>query len=133
MTTEPAMPTLPHHLIDLIGEYGLARSDGLSEISRLHLWEQLIDGIKDYARACMQAQWQPIETAPTDGTRILLWPGAYGRVEPSIAIFNSDEYKRPRLSWRYETDHGVTLSPSAKSTHYMPLPAPPVVPQSACE
>lgn len=43
------LPTLPQSLINLIGEYGFARTDGVSEIERLHRWELLIAGIKDYA------------------------------------------------------------------------------------
>lgn len=48
------MPTLPQSLINLIGEYGMARTDGVSEIERLHRWQTLIAGIKDYARAALQ-------------------------------------------------------------------------------
>jgi hypothetical protein len=43
-------PTLPQSLLDLIGEYGMARTDGVSDVERLHRWQLLIDGIKDYAR-----------------------------------------------------------------------------------
>jgi hypothetical protein len=43
------LPTLPQSLINLIGEYGFARTDGASEIERIHRWELLIDGIKLYA------------------------------------------------------------------------------------
>jgi len=42
-------PTMPQSLINLIGEYGFARTDGASEIERIHRWELLIDGIKLYA------------------------------------------------------------------------------------
>ena len=43
------LPTLPQSLINLIGEYGFARTEGASEIERIHRWELLIDGIKLYA------------------------------------------------------------------------------------
>lgn len=52
MAIEPA--TLPQVLIDLIGEYGLARTDGVGEIERLHRWELLIAGIKDYTASQMR-------------------------------------------------------------------------------
>lgn len=42
-------PTLPQSLLDLIGDYGMARTDGVSDVERLHRWQLLIDGIKAYA------------------------------------------------------------------------------------
>lgn len=50
MTTDtPTPPVLPKSLLDLIGEYGYARTAGLSELERLALWDRLIVGIKEYA------------------------------------------------------------------------------------
>jgi hypothetical protein len=43
-------------VLHLIGEYGMARSDGASDIERLHRWQMLIDGIKQYARGVMEGQ-----------------------------------------------------------------------------
>jgi hypothetical protein len=45
---EPSV--LPQSLINQIGEYGLARTDKVTEIERIHLWQLLIDGIKEYAK-----------------------------------------------------------------------------------
>lgn len=45
----PPLPTLPQHLIGLIGEYGMARTDGMSELDRIDKWQELIVGIKEYA------------------------------------------------------------------------------------
>jgi hypothetical protein len=42
-------PPLPQSLLDLIGEYGMARTDGVSDVERLHRWLKLIKGIKAYA------------------------------------------------------------------------------------
>lgn len=47
------LPILPQSLIDQIGRYGLARTDGLSEIERIHLWTELIAGIKSYTARCI--------------------------------------------------------------------------------
>lgn len=47
------LTALPQSLINLIGEYGMARADGLSDIERVHLWQLLIAGIKDYGRALL--------------------------------------------------------------------------------
>lgn len=43
-------PTLPKSLLDTIGEYGMARTDRVSELTIQHRWELLIAAIKDYAR-----------------------------------------------------------------------------------
>lgn len=51
----PQPPTLPRTLLATIGEYGMARTDGLNELEIQDRWIALIDGIKtyaiDYARA----------------------------------------------------------------------------------
>ncbi len=54
-------------------------------------------------------QWQPIETAPRDGTPLLVWDGDV----PIIAYWH-------RAAWRY-SPKGYTCHP----THWMPLPPPP--------
>ena len=53
MTTEQkhAPRMLPHSLLNLISEYGLARIDRVGDVERIHRWELLIAGIKDYAAA----------------------------------------------------------------------------------
>ena len=45
----PAPPTLPRYLLDMIGEYGMARTDSLGQLEVQHRWEILIGGIKRYA------------------------------------------------------------------------------------
>lgn len=47
--TVPLPDYLPQWLINRIGEYGMARSDGVSDVTRLERWEHLIAGIKGYA------------------------------------------------------------------------------------
>lgn len=44
-------PVLPQSLINLIGEYGQAHRERVWDGERLHRWELLIAGIKDYARS----------------------------------------------------------------------------------
>ncbi|HJV72703.1 MAG TPA: hypothetical protein VJ654_00650 [Noviherbaspirillum sp.] len=53
------LPTLPKNLLDLIGEYGMARTDGLNDLDVQHRWLNLIDGIKDYAFSCLQNTSRP--------------------------------------------------------------------------
>jgi hypothetical protein len=52
--TPSDMPMLPQHLINLIGEYGMARADSLSDCQRVHIWTTLIAAIKNYAWAAQQ-------------------------------------------------------------------------------
>lgn len=60
-------------------------------------------------------QWQPIETAPKDGTRILVWSQEYGGRGP-LVLFWMDEH------WREPAN---LLSLRVPPTHWMPIPPPP--------
>ena len=59
--------------------------------------------------------WQPIETAPKDGARVLLWVPPYG---PSTGHF---DVHASAPMWRC---HSV-LNREAQPTHWMPLPPAP--------
>lgn len=62
-------------------------------------------------------EWQPIETAPRDGTAIL----AYGEHLPTYfyaIIFERGE-------WKYCSQGKGWAAPPGMPTHWMPLPAPP--------
>lgn len=85
--------------------------------------------------ACYQhlaPMWQPIETAPRDGTAILAWNENYGARETrwefyregSIAFSWFQEGKGPDGAWRWaepQNNWGSSWAP----THWMPLPAAP--------
>lgn len=58
----------------------------------------------------MDSNWQPIDTAPRDGTRVLLCPGDEWDVEAGYFY-----------RCRFYTDAGCPL----EATHWMPLPAGP--------
>ena len=69
-------------------------------------------------------EWQPIETAPTDLTTVLLWDRfgccniAYHRNGEWIALNNGGEV--------YEEDaRGSEFAKVDGATHWMPLPEPP--------
>lgn len=69
----------------------------------------------------IEQDWQPIETAPRDGTAVLCWPFNYsslfeGKAEPEIVIgfFSEDD-------WWCESTVAKTFDP----THWCPLPTPP--------
>ncbi len=56
-------------------------------------------------------EWKPIDTAPTDGTRVLVWD--YDGEECVIAVWVD-------YAWRI-VDDGAVIPPS----HWMPLPPRP--------
>lgn len=58
----------------------------------------------------MANEWQPIETAPTDGTRILLCTGSYSPEFVHLATWDG-EHCHPYIPNRW--------------THWHPLPSPP--------
>jgi len=67
----------------------------------------------------MIMEWQPIETAPRDGTPVLIWLDDEGFCVKGI-------WRRPPgcdefMWWIPEMDAGGFHEPS----HWMPLPAPP--------
>ncbi len=60
------------------------------------------------------SDWQPIETAPKDGTAILVWDGVSVRV----------------VTYMHDDEHGEAVwfpdgMPFVRASHWMPLPAPP--------
>ena len=70
-------------------------------------------------------EWQPIETAPTDETPILVWGGTY---ETDLSEpYKNDEIRlvsRSGAIW-YETGGCYYASWVSNPTHWMPLPPPP--------
>lgn len=64
------------------------------------------------------SEWQPMETAPTDGGanhEYLLWDGKQAHIA-AVWWFDDDEHKMP--AW-FNGEYRVT------PTHWMPLPEPP--------
>ena len=61
-------------------------------------------------RSRMKPQWLPIESAPTDGTRVLLWDTAKGgyAISGAWVVGSADDHET--------------------FTHWQPLPAGPEVP-----
>ena len=60
-------------------------------------------------------EWQKIETAPKDGTELLIYTEELGRV----VLYFCDHVKPGRWLSGFNDDDVLTL------THWMPLPAPP--------
>lgn len=63
------------------------------------------------------SDWQPIETAPKDGTRVLVHVPPYG---PFTAHNRFHSFLEARDRW-----HVAGLLNDAQPTHWQPLPAPP--------
>lgn len=68
--------------------------------------------------------WQPIETAPKDGTRILIFQGGleWSR-EVQIGWWDSGGTRSGWSASSYEDGH--ILNEKQAPTHWMPLPSPP--------
>lgn len=70
--------------------------------------------------------WQPIETAPKDGTRIILWWG-------DLSVFgwwlDNTNTRTPWAGWRAPSL--VTVPYGCKPTHWMPMPTGPRAAPSA--
>jgi hypothetical protein len=68
-------------------------------------------------------EWQPIETAPRDGTRILAWTG-----EEIVTVDYHGSYMVSGMEfdgfWYQESESG--RGTTFFVTHWMPLPKPPV-------
>jgi hypothetical protein len=73
--------------------------------------------------------WQPIETAPKDGTRVLLFwlAGLYGSRHIEFGRWDDDKYARkgPRPYWTGERPNNASAYRASQPTHWMPMPEPP--------
>jgi len=81
------------------------------------------------ASTCSAASWQPIETAPKDGTQILLYVPVLKRPVRSGHYYQSELYKHGKLEsksegWTIYGDYFVTID-RTPPTHWMALPLPP--------
>lgn len=70
----------------------------------------------DAWQAALASQWQPIETAPKDGERILGWC----QVEADVVY-----WRRVNGEHRWMSDAAVDFGGHETPTHWMPLPPDP--------
>jgi hypothetical protein len=71
-------------------------------------------------------EWQPIETAPKDGTVILLW-SRYAS-HPTTAAWEGDRWvcqADGHSAIESQSDFGTTYREFDVPSHWRPLPAPP--------
>ncbi len=111
-------------IMALVDTYGLERQLGCRGCTENDLIRTAIELLAKDAEA---RGWQPIDTAPKDGTAVLVYPGTWSGRSASIAKWESNKYaKTPRPYWSRDDDLGrVTFSREHPPTHWMPLPLPP--------
>ena len=87
--------------------------------------EMLIDELIRRGFRMQGDGWMPIETAPRDGTEVILWSSKNPTMEPTVARFDEGEWQSIHfLGGLYE--HALWFTPS----HWTPLPAAPTVDQA---
>lgn len=75
--------------------------------------------------------WRPIETAPNDGTTILLygyWAGEIHGPSNEAQFLGAGSYRAGRTDFPgfdWDLDGGDAYATWGKPTHWMPLPDPP--------
>ncbi len=109
---------LVDELSDAEVDEALERFDQTDE----HLKRRVIAEL--FLQKTLGSKWQPIETAPKDGTRLILWGREDGVGEPRVWLGSWSTGCWYAPSWvayehRSETEY---LQP----THWMPVPEPPV-------
>lgn len=86
---------------------------------RFHAYAELDAAADELERlqAIVERRWQPIETAPKDGTTLLVWnPTWYqGKGGQCVGV-----WFRPESKW-----YSIEITMSIQPTHWMPLPEPP--------
>lgn len=67
--------------------------------------------------------WRPIETAPRDGTDVLVWTPGY---DCNVAFWGTDDWQSGH--WFTSGGHdGTSMTPGQGPSHWMPLPEGPSV------
>lgn len=81
-------------------------------------------------RRDLAASWQPIETAPKDGSRILLWTDTRALADQTYieTICDGEHFAVAQIGvWErcYDGSIGWSIERIGEATHWMPLPPPP--------
>lgn len=89
-------------------------------------FERLTNEIANLRSQFANSEWKPIETAPKDGTKVLVYDESYGL--PQKAWFGKDHFKEEYEGWLFgdgdDYSCGLYFTP-IEPTHWMPLPKPP--------
>jgi hypothetical protein len=84
------------------------------------------------ALAAAEPRWQPIETAPRDGTTIDVWSSSNGRT-PDVSWGDywipywpgDDRSGKRHVGWRYRSHDDHDYYSAGEPTHWQPLQPPP--------
>lgn len=75
------------------------------------------------------SDWQPIETAPKDGTRVLLYrESRFEWTRIIVGQWDTERFaNKPRPYWTHDLERltGKTEARATTVTHWQPLPEPP--------
>jgi hypothetical protein len=117
------MPRLPNELLDLMSEYGMARTDGVSDVERLARWARLIDGIKGYAAAALAAQPSPaaVERKPLRidlPDRVVDVVAQHAGLLPPFSEYFYDfaQALKDEIIARIPSSHAITPAPAPSAT-----------------
>lgn len=118
-----------NELLDHIYEYGTNSEGVISRINSLcdaaveQLRTELVAGREREARM----QWQPIETAPKDGSYLLVSNGHGVWVARFKSVYQSGwKPPSPWQSMMLNHAHIPSAKRNGSPTHWMPLPTPPI-------
>ena len=83
------------------------------------------DGSAEYIRADLAPSWKPIETAPRDGTWVILYAPWLDNPDPSCPAHDVEFWIARFLKhqWRWFEQDEVCIAQD-HPTHWMPLPQP---------
>ena len=70
------------------------------------------------------SEWQPIETAPKDGTQVDVWV-VFPSQSYRVADAHWNETAGESGAWQLGSFHEMQFTERPVVTHWMPLPAPP--------
>jgi len=80
-------------------------------------WLKALEDLEKY-------RWQPIETAPQDGTQVLVY---YKRYVCNSGVFIAYWNGYKNCWWSFEEDYAsVAIKYGNQPSHWMPLPKPPI-------
>ncbi len=86
---------------------------------------EAFDSLCDLALAALGGGWQPIETAPFDGTRVLLWcPNMDGPKQVIARFFETGD------NFPWAADDGSTIN-VVEPKAWQPIPAGPSAPSGS--
>ena len=81
---------------------------------------EIVANIEMIGAMLKRSQWQPIETAPRDGTKVLLCHSGYAH-----PYYDRDRTPRVWVDF-FRAGSWYNTAPSGQPTHWRPLPAPPI-------